>query len=123
MPWSRASGRTIAIRSPGRPRHSGPVGGREPQILWVSTAFDVDDGRAKRPRPEVSSVRRGRAAPGPPGQDRREGRDRLLGGGSGFEMRGPLPPGPARAETDFRAFCWVFAPLLPEDPPPVAPDR
>src|SRR5213078_3271872 len=42
-------------------------------------AFDVDDGRAQRPSPEMPAVRRSRAAPGPPGQDRREGRDRLRG--------------------------------------------
>src|SRR2546430_6747328 len=47
------------------------------QILRASAAFDIDDGRAKRPGPQVPEMRRGRAAPRPPRQDRREGRNRL----------------------------------------------
>src|SRR5437870_3753476 len=97
--------------------------GPEPQILWLSTAFVVNDGRAERPRPEMSAVRRGRAAPRSPRQDRREGRDRLRGRRSVFEMRRHLQRGHARAEADFRAFGRVLARSIREDVPRVLTGR
>src|SRR2546430_5216859 len=79
------------------------------QILRASAAFDIDDGRAKRPGPQVPEMRRGRAAPRPPRQDRREGRDRLRGRRSGVEMRRDLARGHPRAENDFPALCCLLA--------------
>src|SRR2546428_11654244 len=90
---------------------------RRTQILRASAAFDIDDGRAKRPGPKVPEMRRGRAAPRPPRQDRRGGRNRLPGGRSGFEMRRHLERGHPRAENDFRALWRVFARLRREERP------
>src|SRR3989454_8072817 len=91
------------------------------QILRASAAFDIDDGRAKRPGPKVPEMRRGRAAPRPPRQDRREGRNRLRGRRSVFQKRRHLVRGHPPAETDFRALCRVLARTPREDPPPVPP--
>src|SRR5256714_6686639 len=93
------------------------------QILRASAAFDIDDGRAKRPSPQVPEMRRGRAAPRPPRQDRREGRNRLRGRRSVFEMRRHLERGHPRAETDFRATGRFLARSLREDLPRVRPGR
>src|SRR3989442_9311617 len=71
------------------------------QILRASAAFDIDDGRAKRPGPKMPEMRRGRAAPRPPRQDRRGGRKRLRGGRSVFEKRSPLETGHPPAQNQF----------------------
>src|SRR5256885_13942871 len=73
------------------------------QIIRASAAFDIDDGRAKRPGPQVPEMRRGRAAPRPPRQDRRAGRKRLPGGRSVVEKRRPLQPGHPRTANQFPA--------------------
>src|SRR2546430_15115467 len=91
------------------------------QTLRASAAFDIDDGRAKRPGPQVPEMRRGRAAPRPPRQDRREGRNRLRGRRSVFEMRRHLERGHPRAETDFRALGRLLARSLRKDLPRVRP--
>src|SRR5437879_12420583 len=91
------------------------------QILRASAAFDIDDGRAKRPGPKMPEMRRGSAAPRPPRQGRREGRNRLRGRRSVFEMRRHLERGHPRAETDFRAVGRVLARSLPDELPPGRP--
>src|SRR3989454_6296655 len=74
------------------------------QILRASAAFDIDDGRAKRPGPQVPEMRRGRAAPRPPRQDRREGRDCLMGRRLVFGYGSQLEWGHPPAANEYRAY-------------------